>query len=80
MWLEAFLINSTQFDWHSAHLSRDTVITSNYKSTQNVRRFLRKECGDHFKFSRPFMFWVKDGTPKTLGEVADKWLKLTALK
>ena len=41
-----------------------------YRSTQNVRRFLDAECGAGFKFDRPFMQSIKDGTPKTMGAVA----------
>ena len=26
-----------------------------------------------FKFDRPFMQWIKDGTPKTMGAVAEEW-------
>jgi Domain of unknown function (DUF6434) len=43
--------------------TRDAV----YRSTQNVRRFLHAECGAGFKFDRPFMRWIKDGTPKDDG-------------
>jgi hypothetical protein len=43
------------------------------RSTQNVRRFLHAECGAGVKFDRPFMQWIKDDTPKTMGAVADEW-------
>ena len=61
------------FDWHSDPISRDTPVTATYRNTQNVRRFLKSQCGDHFKFDRPFMQWIKDGSPKTMGDVADEW-------
>jgi hypothetical protein len=64
-----------KIDWHSAALTRETPITANYKRTQNVRRFMKLECGDHFKFNRDFMSWIKNGEPKTLGDVADQWLR-----
>jgi hypothetical protein len=38
-----------------------------YRSTQNVRRFLHAECGAGFKFDRPFMQWIEDGTLKAMG-------------
>ena len=63
------------FDWHSEPLSRETPLTASYKMTQNVRRFLRSQCGEDFKFNVPFMVWVKSGVPKTLGDVADEWLR-----
>ncbi|MFD2205690.1 DUF6434 domain-containing protein [Kiloniella antarctica] len=68
-------------DWHCAELTRATPITDSYKNTQNVRRFLRRECGENFKFTRPFMAqirgWIQEGAKgtdcKTLGDVADEW-------
>ena len=61
------------FDWHGAVITRATPVTPSYRSTQNVRRFLHTECGAGFKFDRPFVRWIKDGTPKTRGAVADEW-------
>ncbi len=66
------------FDWHCDPILRTTPITAGYRNTQNVRRFLKQECGDGFKFDRPFMAWIKDGTPKTMGDVADEWLRRSA--
>lgn len=63
------------FDWHSDPITRETAITPSYRNTQNVRRFLTAQCGDRFKFDRPFMAWLKDGAPKTMGDAADEWLR-----
>lgn len=63
-----------KFDWHSDKIKRETPVTENYKSTQNVRRFMKSQCGDDFKFDRPFMLWIKNGNPKTMGDVADEWI------
>ena len=63
------------FDWHSDPISRATPIMGTYRNTQNVRRFFRVECGDHFKFDRPFMAWLIDGAPKAIGDAADEWLR-----
>ena len=63
-----------KFDWHSDDIDRETPVTENYESTQNVRRFMKSQCGEHFKFDRPFMLWIKDGNPKTMGHVADEWV------
>lgn len=63
------------FDWHRDAIDRDTPVTDTYKNTQNVRRFLRSQCGDGFKFDVDFMAWIKDGAPKTMGDVADEWLR-----
>ena len=63
------------FDWHSDVIADSTPIDSNYKNTQNVRRFLIAACGKHFEFDRAFMAWIKDGKPKTMGDVAAQWLQ-----
>lgn len=63
------------FDWHSDPITRDTPLDRTYRNTQNVRRFLKDECGDGFKFDRPFMAWIKSGAPCTMGDVADEWLR-----
>ena len=60
------------FDWHGGAITRATPVTPNYRSTQNVCRFLHVECGAGFKFDRPFMQWIKNSTPKTMGAVADE--------
>jgi hypothetical protein len=67
-----------RIDWHAHPLTRATPATAGYRNTQNVRRFLRTQCGPRFRFDRPFMQWIKDGTPKTMGDVADEWLRRNA--
>ncbi len=64
-----------KLNWHSDPIGRDTPVTPTYKNTQNVRRFLRSQCGDEFVFDRPFMQWIKDGEVKNMGDVADEWLR-----
>lgn len=61
------------FDWHGELITRATVVDDGYKNTQNVRRFLQRECGDRFAFDRALMAWIRDGADKTLGDVADEW-------
>ena len=68
------------FDWHRDPITRDTTVTESYRNTQNVRRFLKAECGENFTFDRSFMAWIVDGRPKTMGEVADEWLRRRAEK
>lgn len=63
-----------RFDWHAGPIDQDTKLTADYRNTQNVRRFLKKECGDHFRFDRAFMAWIKDGTTaRTMGDVVAEW-------
>lgn len=64
-----------RFDWHCDPIDRRTPVTGSYRNTQNVRRFLREQCGEAFRFDRDFMAWIKDGSPKTMGDVADEWLR-----
>ncbi len=66
------------FDWHGDTITRATVIDKTYRNTQNVRRFLIQACGTDFKFDRDFMAWIRDGAPKTMGDVADEWLRRSA--
>jgi len=64
-----------QFNWHSDPITRTTVVDKGYRNTQNVRRFMVSACGDEFKFDRAFMAWIRDGSPKRMGDVADEWLR-----
>jgi Domain of unknown function (DUF6434) len=65
----------SEFDWHAGLIARDVPVTASYRNTQNVRRFLKSQCGEGFRFDRPFIQWIRDGTPKTMGDVADEWLR-----
>lgn len=58
---------TSKFDWHSADLTDDTVITDSYKNTQNVRRYFKARLPG-FAFSIPLMDWMKANIGKTLGE------------
>ncbi|MEM8756001.1 MAG: DUF6434 domain-containing protein, partial [Pseudomonadota bacterium] len=37
-------------DWHADPITRDTPLDGGFRKTQNVRRFLRAECGPDFRF------------------------------
>ena len=67
------------FDWHGGTIARTSMIDQSYKNTQNVRRFLLLECGPAFKFDRALMAWIRDGAPKTIGDVADEWKRRRGL-
>ena len=57
-------------DWHSAKLSPETVITNNFRLTQNVRRFFAAQLGrTELQFNREQMREVKNSVGKTLGEM-----------
>ena len=58
------------FDWHGGDITRDTPVTPDYRTTQNVRRFLAAELGHPIKLKREDMAWIRS-EPKTMGAVAD---------
>ncbi len=62
------------FDWHGNPIDRATLIDVRYRNTQNVRRFFKRSCGEHFKFDRSFMAWMKAAVGKTMGDAVDEWL------
>ena len=63
------------FNWHSDPIDRETMVNETYRTTQNVRRFLRSQCGDDFRMDRCFMHWIKNDQSKSMGDVADEWLR-----
>ncbi|MDO8033176.1 DUF6434 domain-containing protein [Janthinobacterium sp. SUN128] len=63
------------FNWHGGLITRHTAVDAHYKNTQNVRRFLLDQCGPQFKLDRDFMAWIGDGAAKTMGDVADEWMR-----
>jgi hypothetical protein len=68
------------FDWHGGQIDRATLITIDYRNTHNVRRFFKAECGEHFRFDRTFMAWLKAAAGKTMGEAADEWSRRESSK
>ncbi|WP_457978930.1 DUF6434 domain-containing protein [Ectopseudomonas composti] len=63
-----------QIDWHKHHIDDSTLITDNYKTTQNVRRYFKSKFGDNFKFDRNFMLWMKTATGLTMGDASQEWV------
>lgn len=61
------------FDWNTVDLTLQTVITDNYKNTENVRAFFKKHLGQSFKFNVQFMNWMKSNVGKTLAEATVTW-------
>jgi Domain of unknown function (DUF6434)/SAP domain-containing new25 len=68
------------FDWHTAPLTPETKITDSYKNSQNARRFFKQHCGRAFRFSIPFMAWMKNNTDKKLKDAVKEWKRLNTLK
>ncbi|ABD53605.1 DUF6434 domain-containing protein [Jannaschia sp. CCS1] len=69
---------TSDFDWHSAKLTPDTILTDSYKNTQNVRRFFKAQLGPRFAFSIPLMAWLKENSGKTLSDACAVWRDLQA--
>ena len=65
----------SKVDWHKDPIEDNTLVTSSYKSTQNVRRYFKSKCGDSFAFDRGFMQWMKQAEGITMGEAAKEWLR-----
>ena len=65
----------SKFDWHSEPLSNETIITKNYKNTQNVRRFFQSYFGAGWKNNRTFMMWFKQNEGRTLKDALEEFKK-----
>ncbi len=68
----------SSFDWHSAALTPETVITDSYKNSQNVRRFFKAQVGDQFKFTIGFMDWIRLNHGATLADAVAEYRRMTA--
>ena len=68
------IIMGDKRDWHCEVIEPDTVIDDTYANTQNVRRFFKAEIGDHFRFDRPFMAWMKANKGRTMRDAINQWL------
>jgi len=67
----------SKFDWHSAPLTPDTVITDSYKNSQNVRRFFKSQLGERFKFTIGFMDWIRLNHGATLADAVVEYRRMT---
>lgn len=70
----------SRFDWKQEKLTIDTIVTDNYKNTENVRAFFQQEIGKQFKFNAPFMNWMKVNQGKKLGNAIVEWRRIADLK
>lgn len=66
----------SNFDWANEQLSLQTIITDNYRNSENVRHFFQKQIGKTFKFNVKFMNWMKSNTGKTLENAIAAWLQI----
>ena len=68
------------FNWNTEKLSCETIITDNYRNTENVRQFFTVEIGKHFKFNVLFIHWIKQNIGKTLKDAIEEWNRIYILK
>ena len=70
----------SKFDWNNAVITLDTIITDNYRNSENVRAFMKRETGSHFRFNTLFMNWMKQNTGKTMRDAVTAWKQIYELK
>ena len=70
----------SKFDWNNSILTLDTLITDNYKNTENVRAFFQQVIGKKFKFNVKFMNWMKANNGRTLRDAVSEWNTIKNLK
>ncbi|MEE9430717.1 MAG: DUF6434 domain-containing protein [Melioribacteraceae bacterium] len=63
----------SKLDWNNEELTLQTVITDNYKNTENVRIFFAGNIGKKFKFNVKFMNWMKLNIGLTLENAVKEW-------
>lgn len=68
------------FNWNTEKLSSNTVITNNYKNTEQVRQFFETKIGKRFKFNVVFMRWMKTNVGKTLADAMAAWEQMEQAK
>ncbi len=61
------------FDWHSDAITLAMPVDGHYRTTQNVRRFMRVHCGDAFRMDRDFMQWITPENAATMADVVAEW-------
>jgi hypothetical protein len=71
---------TSDFDWKNAELHLNTILSDNYKNTENVRAFMTLHIGSHFRFNTGFMNWAKANAGKSLNDAIDEWKRIYALK
>ena len=70
----------SNFDWHTGTLKFATIITDNYRNTEQVRAFFSDQLGKPFKFNVRFMDWMKKNVGKTLGDALQEHKRMEVEK
>ena len=69
----------SRFDWQKSEITLDTIITDNYKNSENVRAFMKRETGSTFHFNTAFMDWMKQHTGQTMRDAISEWHRINEL-
>jgi Domain of unknown function (DUF6434)/SAP domain-containing new25 len=64
--------------WHLRELSLDTVIEEHYTNGPSTRAFFVDHCGSSFRFTIPFMAWMRANAGRTLGDAIIEWERQNA--
>ncbi len=64
-------VPSAKVDWHSDPLDGSLPLDAAFRITQNVRRYLKAECGDDLVFGRALHAEIRDNRPATLQALVD---------
>ena len=60
--------HSSKFDWKTAKLSSDTILTDTFELTPNVMGFFKESTGKRLKINVEFQKWLEQNIGKTLGQ------------
>lgn len=71
---------TSNFNWKTEKLDSSTIITDNYKNSENVRSYFQSVLGAGFKFNVEFMNWMKKNLGKTLKDAAEAWTEINEKK
>lgn len=63
----------SRFDWKSAPLTPDTIITDGISFGPNVRSFFKSVIGPKFSCTGEFMDWVRNNPGATLNDAVELW-------
>jgi hypothetical protein len=71
---------TSNYDWNKSTIDLDTIITDNYKNTENVRTFMINAIGSRFRFNVEFLKWTKQNIGKTMRDAIAEWKRITEQK
>lgn len=71
---------ASSFNWATAELTLDTIITDSYTNGPNARQFFKQQLGDTFRFNIAFMNWMKENCGKTLADAVETYKTIQAAR